>query len=69
MKCPDCAQPVYTPDLESNLSVCPKCAHHFRMSAAAHGSASLFDGGRYAEHHTNLRSNHPLEFTDTKPYP
>ena len=67
VKCPDCSQPVYKPDLESNLSVCPKCAHHFRMTAAAR-LASLFDGGRYTEHYTNLRSNDPLEFSDTKPY-
>jgi acetyl-CoA carboxylase carboxyl transferase subunit beta len=67
VKCPDCSQPVYTPDLESNLSVCPKCAHHFRMSAPAR-LVSLFDGGRYAEHYTTLRSTDPLEFTDTKPY-
>src|SRR5689334_1561651 len=67
VKCPDCSQPVYKPDLESNLSVCPKCAHHFRMNATAR-LASLFDGGRYAEHCTNLRSTDPLEFSDTKPY-
>jgi acetyl-CoA carboxylase carboxyl transferase subunit beta len=30
--------------------------------------ASLFDGGQYAEHFANLRSNDPLSFTDTKPY-
>jgi acetyl-CoA carboxylase carboxyl transferase subunit beta len=67
VKCPDCGQPVYKPDLESNLSVCPKCAHHFRMSATER-LASLFDGGQYAEHFANLRSNDPLSFTDTKPY-
>jgi acetyl-CoA carboxylase carboxyl transferase subunit beta len=37
------------------------------MSAPAR-LASLFDGGRYAEHYTTLRSTDPLEFTDTKPY-
>jgi acetyl-CoA carboxylase carboxyl transferase subunit beta len=67
VKCPDCGQPVYKPDLESNLSVCPKCAHHFRMSAMER-LASLFDGGQYSEHFANLRSNDPLSFTDTKPY-
>ena len=67
VKCPDCSQPVYKPDLESNLSVCPKCAHHFRMSATER-LASLFDGGRYTEHFAKLRSNDPLTFTDTKPY-
>ena len=67
VKCPDCSQPVYKPDLESNLSVCPKCAHHFRMSATER-LASLFDGGQYTEYFAKLRSNDPLTFTDTKPY-
>jgi acetyl-CoA carboxylase carboxyl transferase subunit beta len=67
VKCPDCGQPVYKPDLESNLSVCPKCAHHFRMSAAER-LASLFDGGHYTEHFAKLRTNDPLSFIDTKPY-
>ena len=67
VKCPDCGQPVYKPDLESNLSVCPKCAHHFRMTATER-LASLFDGGQYTEHFAKLRTNDPLGFTDTKPY-
>ena len=67
VKCPDCSQPVYKPDLESNLSVCPKCAHHFRMSATER-LASLFDDGRYTEYFAKMRSNDPLTFTDTKPY-
>ena len=67
VKCPECGQPVYKPDLESNLSVCPKCAHHFRMTATER-LASLFDGGQYTEHFAKLRTNDPLGFTDTKPY-
>jgi acetyl-CoA carboxylase carboxyl transferase subunit beta len=67
VKCPDCGQPVYTPDLEANLSVCPKCAYHFRMTATER-LVSLFDGGAYTEYFANLRSNDPLTFTDTKPY-
>ena len=34
VKCPGCAQVIYNKDLEANLNVCPKCAHHFRISAA-----------------------------------
>jgi acetyl-CoA carboxylase carboxyl transferase subunit beta len=67
VKCPDCGNPVYKKDLEGNLSVCPKCAHHFRLSAAGR-LAALFDGGEYAEHFSDLRSTDPLQFTDTKPY-
>jgi acetyl-CoA carboxylase carboxyl transferase subunit beta len=67
VKCPDCGQPVYNKDLETNLNVCPKCAHHFRMSATER-LAALFDDGAYTEHFANLSSNDPLTFTDTKPY-
>jgi len=67
VKCPDCSQPVYNRDLEANLGVCPKCSHHFRMTATERLKA-LFDDGAYTEHYANLRSNDPLNFSDTKPY-
>jgi acetyl-CoA carboxylase carboxyl transferase subunit beta len=66
-KCPGCAQLIYNKDLEQNQNVCPKCAHHFRISAAER-LRSLFDDGVYEEHFPDLTSNDPLEFTDTKPY-
>ena len=67
VKCPDCAQVLYNKDLESNLHVCPKCAHHFRIRAADRLRA-LFDGGQWTEHFANLTSNDPLKFKDTKLY-
>jgi len=67
VKCPGCTQLIYKKDLEQNLSVCPKCTHHFRISAAERLKA-LFDDGVYREHFTNLTSTDPLQFTDTKPY-
>jgi len=67
VKCPGCAQILYNKDLENNLSVCPKCAHHFRITAPERLN-TLFDEGRWSEHHTGLRSNDPLRFTDTKKY-
>ena len=33
VKCPGCAQILYNKDLTTNLNVCPKCAHHFRLNA------------------------------------
>jgi acetyl-CoA carboxylase carboxyl transferase subunit beta len=67
VKCPGCAQAIYNKDLATNLNVCPKCAHHFRISAAER-LRSLFDDGRWTEHYANLISTDPLQFTDTKPY-
>ena len=67
VKCPGCAELIYKKDLEKNIQVCPKCAHHFRLGAAER-LTSLFDGGRFDEHHANLTSNDPLQLTDTKRY-
>ncbi|HEX7485425.1 MAG TPA: acetyl-CoA carboxylase, carboxyltransferase subunit beta [Vicinamibacterales bacterium] len=66
VKCPGCTQLIYNKDLSANLGVCPRCAHHFRLSATER-LAMLFDG-EYTVHDPNLVSTDPLEFTDTKPY-
>ena len=67
IKCPGCTQLIYKKDLDKSLNVCPKCGHHFRISAAERLRA-LFDDGQYTEHFPNLISLDPLQFTDTKPY-
>ena len=66
VKCPQCSQILYKKDLETNLNVCSKCSHHFRITAVER-LKMLFDG-EWAEHDPNLTSTDPLEFTDTKPY-
>ena len=67
VKCPGCTQIIYNKDLDKNQQVCPKCAHHFRISATDRLRA-LFDDGDWTEHFKTLTSNDPLRFTDTKPY-
>jgi len=66
VKCPECSQIIYNKDLATNLSVCPKCAHHFRVNATER-LKMLFDG-EWVEHDAGLASTDPLSFTDTKPY-
>jgi acetyl-CoA carboxylase carboxyl transferase subunit beta len=66
VKCPGCAQIIYNKDLVTNLHVCPKCAHHFRISATER-LRMLFDGA-WTEYDKGLVSTDPLGFTDTKPY-
>ena len=66
VKCPSCGQIIYNKDLAASLSVCTKCAHHFRLSATDR-LRSLFDDG-WQEHDAGLMSTDPLQFTDTKPY-
>ena len=67
VKCPDCDSTIYTKDLVESLSVCPKCSHHFRLTANERLKV-LFDDERWVEHDAGLQSNDPLKFTDTKPY-
>jgi acetyl-CoA carboxylase carboxyl transferase subunit beta len=67
VKCPGCTQIIYNKDLERNLNVCPRCAHHFRIGAAER-LATLLDEGKWTEHFANLVSTDPLKFTDTKAY-
>jgi acetyl-CoA carboxylase carboxyl transferase subunit beta len=67
IKCAGCSQVIYNKDLALNLSVCPKCGHHFRLSAADR-LRSLFDD-QWTEHDASLVSTDPLSFTDTKAYP
>ncbi len=67
VKCPECDTIIYTKDLVKTLSVCPKCTHHFRLTANER-LRSLFDDEHWVEHDAGLASNDPLTFTDTKPY-
>jgi acetyl-CoA carboxylase carboxyl transferase subunit beta len=66
VKCPSCSEIIYNKDLAATLSVCPKCAHHFRLGAAER-LRMLFDG-EWEEFDAGLQSTDPLRFVDTKPY-
>src|SRR5262249_49909179 len=57
---------LYNKDLATNLNVCPKCAHHFRVNATER-LRMLFDGP-WTERDADLVSTDPLGFVDTKPY-
>jgi acetyl-CoA carboxylase carboxyl transferase subunit beta len=67
VKCPGCTQVIYNKDLVASLHVCPKCGHHFRVSAVDR-LKQIFDDGAYEEFDAGLTSLDPLQFTDTKPY-
>jgi acetyl-CoA carboxylase carboxyl transferase subunit beta len=66
VKCQECSQVIYNKDLLASLNVCPKCAHHFGLSANER-LRMLFDGD-WQVYDPDLVSNDPLTFTDTKPY-
>ena len=65
-KCPGCRQPIFRPDLEANLNICPKCQYHFKLDARQRIDLLLEPG--YALVDIGLRSTDPLNFTDVKPY-
>ena len=65
-KCPGCRQPLFKADLETNLNVCPKCQHHFKIGARERLELLLEPGYQLVD--GGLRSTDPLNFTDSKPY-
>jgi acetyl-CoA carboxylase carboxyl transferase subunit beta len=67
IKCERCKEILYRKELLRNLSVCPKCSLHFRISARER-LEMLFDGP-FEEFDAGLASADPLGFRDTKPYP
>ncbi len=66
IKCVGCRQTIWKADLEQNLSVCPKCQHHFKLGARARIEMLLEPGYELVD--TGLKSTDPLNFTDVKPY-
>jgi acetyl-CoA carboxylase carboxyl transferase subunit beta len=66
VKCLGCRQPIYKPDLEANLNVCPKCEHHFKMGAQQRIDLLLEPGYELVDR--GLRSTDPLNFHDVKSY-
>ena len=65
-KCPKCNEMVYRPDLAANLWVCPRCGHHFRMSAM--DRLSTIVDGDFLEIGSDIMPGDPLEWVDKKKY-
>jgi acetyl-CoA carboxylase carboxyl transferase subunit beta len=66
-RCNNCQRILYKQDILDNLSVCPACNFHFRISAKER-LAMIFDDGRYEVQDENIHSVDALKFVDTKPY-
>ena len=66
-KCQNCRETLYSKDLENNHNVCPKCGHHFRISAVKRIEL-LLDEGSFVEYDANIVSIDFLEFKDSKSY-
>jgi len=67
MRCDACEQMVYKREVEQALWVCPKCDHHFRLSAPQRIALAL-DEGSFEEYDAGLTPGDPLKFSDRVPY-
>ncbi len=66
-KCPKCATMVFDKELDDNLKVCPKCQHHFAISARER-IHSLVETCSFEEMDADLASVDVLEFTGVASY-
>ena len=66
IKCQGCRAVIFKADLETNLNVCPKCQHHFKIGARQRIETLLEPGFTLVD--TGLCSTDPLNFSDVKPY-
>ncbi len=66
-KCPKCQSPLYRPELDKNLDVCPKCEHHMRIGARRRLDIFLDAEGREPIA-TEVQAIDRLKFKDTRKY-
>jgi len=67
IKCPKCAALMFYKEVEAKHNVCPKCGHHFRISADKRVEI-IADEGSFVEHDASLAPIDPLKFSDKKAY-
>ncbi len=60
-KCTQCKEIIYNREWEENFRVCPKCNHHYRLSAQERIQL-LIDTETFEEHDKHLCSSDPLNF-------
>jgi acetyl-CoA carboxylase carboxyl transferase subunit beta len=66
-KCPTCKEISFRKEVERNLNVCPKCAHHFRLTVSQRLAITV-DRGSWREMFENVAIGDPLKFVDSRPY-
>src|ERR1051325_8160359 len=66
-KCPKCETMVFDKELDENLKVCPKCSHHFPISARER-IHSLVETCSFEEMDADMVSQDALQFTGVASY-
>ena len=61
VKCDNCKEILYKEDLHKNLSVCPNCGKHFRLSARRR-IKQIADEGTFKEIGADILTKDPLNF-------
>ena len=61
VKCDSCKEIIYKEDLHKNLSVCPNCGKHFRLSARRR-IKQIADEGTFEEIGADILTKDPLKF-------
>ena len=61
VKCDECKDIIYKEELHKNLSVCPNCGKHFRLSSRRR-IKQIADEGTFKELGKEILTQNPLEF-------
>ncbi|MFG5109082.1 acetyl-CoA carboxylase carboxyl transferase subunit beta, partial [Campylobacter lari] len=67
IKCDGCSALMYYKEVHAQLYVCPKCGHHFRISAQDRIDF-LCDNQSFVEYDKELAPIDPLNFVDKESY-
>jgi acetyl-CoA carboxylase carboxyl transferase subunit beta len=67
IKCSGCQEIIHAKELQKNLNCCQKCNHHYRISVKQRIEL-LADKKSFEEKFSNLKTEDPLDFVDSKPY-
>ncbi len=67
LACPGCGEMVYRKEMEANFHSCPRCSHHFRVSARQRVDM-LVDIGTFEEIDKRMVSADPISFNARKSY-
>ena len=61
VKCDSCKEILYKEDVHKNLSVCPNCGKHFRISARRR-IKQIIDEGTFVETNEIMPETNPINF-------
>jgi len=67
VKCAECQELIHASEIQKNLHCCPKCNHHYRLSAQQRVHI-LADEESFVEWGAEFLPTDPLHFKDTEAY-